>query len=119
MWLKRELFERLLTEKARAEGASHTLAHRIVSQDATIDWMKVRLTQLEYERAQLINNYMGIKLPVLDIAREVVSEKSQLTAEQVLNQTISFDDIGDDAARASGLDWDGEGRLTQNGKLVQ
>jgi hypothetical protein len=118
MWIKRTLFERLMTEKARAEGAAATLAQRITAQDAAISWMQVRLTQLEYERAQLINNYMGIKLPVLEIAKTETAAPL-ITTETLLNQTVSFDDIGDEAAKAMGLDWDSEGRLLQHGKLVQ
>lgn len=118
MWLKRELFERLLNDKAKAEGCAQTLGARIVGQDATIDWMKVRLTQLEYERAQLIHNYMGIKLPVLEIETKTAPD-ALITADQILNQTIDFGDIGDEAAKDAGLDWDSEGRLTQHGKLVQ
>lgn len=119
MWIKRELFERLLTEKAKAEGQATILAQRIVAQDTTVGWLTVRLTQLEYERAQLIHNYMGVKLPVLEIGKDIPAERSVLSVEQVLNQTISFDDIGDDAAKAQGLDWDHEGRLVKDGKLVQ
>lgn len=119
MWIKRTLFERLLSEKAFAEGQAHALAHRVIAQTAATDWMQVRLTQLEYERAQLIHNYMGIKMPVLEIAKDVPVERSVLSVEQVLNQTISFDDIGDDAAKEQGLDWDSEGRLLHNGKLAQ
>lgn len=118
MWIKRALFERLLTDKAKAEGAAATLAHRIVAQDATVDWLKVQLTKSEYERAQLLQNYMGIKIPVIEFAKETAAEE-KLTAEQVLSATIDFNDIGDDEAKKQGLDWDGEGRLTHNGKLVQ
>jgi hypothetical protein len=119
MWIKRELFERLMTEKARAEGAAQQLANRAVAQETTIDWLKIRLTQIEYERAQLINNYMGVKIPVPEFDRAATPEPSVVTAAQVLNQTIDFGDVGDETARALGLDWDGEGRLLHNGKLVQ
>jgi hypothetical protein len=118
MWLKRELFERLLTDKARAEGQALTLTTRIVAQDVTLDWLKVQVTKSEYERAQLIQNYMGIKIPVISIEAETPAEE-RLTVEKVLAATVDFSDIGDEAAKAQGLDWDGEGRLTANGKLVQ
>jgi len=118
MWLKRELFERLLTDKARAEGQALTLAQRIVAQDATMDWLKVQLTKSEYERAQLIQNYMGVKIPVIAMETTTPAEE-KLTVEKVLAATVDFSDIGDDAAKAAGLDWDAEGRLTQHGKLVQ
>jgi hypothetical protein len=118
MWIKRELFERLLTEKAQAEAKASTLAHRIIAQDATVDWLKVQFTKSEYERAQLLQNYMGIKIPVVEFSKtEPVEEK--LTVEKVLAATIDFGDVGDEAAKAMGLDWDSEGRLTQHGKLVQ
>lgn len=119
MWIKRELFERLIGGRDQALGQAQELARRVIAQDTTIDWMKVRLTQLEYERAQLIHNYMGVKLPVLEITKDIPVERSPLSVEQVLNQTINFDDIGDEAAKAQGLDWDSEGRLLHNGKLAQ
>jgi hypothetical protein len=118
MWIKRELFERLLTERANAQGVAQTLERRTIAQDTTIDWLKVRLTQIEYERAQLINTYMGVKIPVPEFSKSVAAEES-LSIEKVLAATVDFSDIGDDAAKAQGLDWDGEGRLTRNGKLVQ
>lgn len=118
MWIKRELFERLLTDKSRAEGQALTLANRIAAQDATMDWLKVQLTKSEYERAQLIQNYMGVKIPVMEIATEKPTQ-DRLTAEKVLAATIDFNDVGDEESKRQGLDWDAEGRLTQNGKLVQ
>ena len=118
MWIKRELFERLLTDKARAEGQALTLAQRIAAQDATLDWLKVQLTKSEYERAGLIQNYMGVKIPVMEFATEISAEE-KVTAEKVLAATIDFSDIGDEEAKAQGLDWDAEGRLTHNGKLIQ
>jgi len=118
MWIKRELFERLLTDKARAEGQALTLATRIAAQDVTLDWLKVQLTKSEYERASLIQTYMGVKIPVMEIATEKPTHEV-LTAEKVLAATIDFNDVGDDEAKAQGLDWDAEGRLTQHGKLVQ
>lgn len=118
MWIKRELFERLIEGRAKAEAQANVLANRIIAQDVTLDWLKVRLTQLEYERAQLINNYMGVKIPVPELVKEEQTHP-MITAEQVLGATIDFSDIGDEAAKTQGLDWDGEGRLTQHGKLIQ
>jgi len=119
MWIKRELFEKLLENKSKAEGAAQVLAQRVVQQDATIDWLKTRLTQLEYERAQLINNYMGVKIPVPEFDKETTAKAPRVTAEDVLNQTVAFIDVGDEEAAKLGLSWDDEGRLMHNGKLVQ
>ncbi len=119
MWIQRALFEKLIGDKAKAEGAAQILAQRVVQQDATIDWMKTRLTQLEYERAQLINNYMGVKIPTPEFDKETVARAPRITAEDVLNQTVAFIDMGDEEAAKLGLGWDDEGRLTHNGKLVQ
>ena len=118
MWITRVLFEKLVMDASVQRGKAAVLANRLIAQDATIDWLKVRLTQLEYERATLINNYMGVKIPVPELIKD--SEiHPQVTAEAILNATLDFGDIGDDAAKAQGLDWDAEGRLTQHGKLVQ
>lgn len=119
MWIKREMFEQLIASKAKADGAAQVLAQRIVQQDATIDWLKVRLTQLEYERAQLINNYMGVKIPIPEFDKEATARAPRITAEDVLNQTVAFIDVGDEEAAKLGLGWDDEGRLMHNGKLVQ
>jgi hypothetical protein len=119
MWIQREMFSKLIADKAKAEGAAQILAQRVVQQDATIDWMKTRLTQLEYERAQLINNYMGVKIPIPEFDRETTAKAPRVTAEDVLNQTVAFIDVGDEEAAKLGLSWDDEGRLMHNGKLAQ
>ncbi len=42
-----------------------------------------------------------------------------ISTEDILNATVNFGDVGDEEARRMGLDWDNEGRLLANGKLVQ
>jgi hypothetical protein len=70
-----------------------------------MEWLRVRLTQLEFERASLINRYMGISIPVpqFDEPKEKVSPLTDP------NQVIDFTDVGDKVAGQLGIGWDENG----------
>lgn len=115
MWISQATFTSLVADRAKAEGEARALETHNVALKTTMDWMAMRLTQLEHERAQLIFNYMGVKIQVPSI--EPAGEP--VTTSDILSAAPSFADMGDEAAKAEGYDWDAEGRLTQHGKLVQ
>lgn len=121
MWIKAEKYfaqvQEMTAARAKAEGQAHQLAQQVAALRVQMDWFMVRVTQLEYQNAQLIQNYMGIKMPVPEFSKPETTEV--LTADKILNASISFADIGDEEAAKQGLEWDDLGRLTSNGKLVQ
>lgn len=109
MWIPRSAFEELIHDRSQAQGRAHALESQIVAQRATMDWMVLRLTQLETERAQLIYKYMGVKITVPEMS---VEPQDKTTVDAMLNDPGSlFKDMGDDAARKAGIDWNEEGEV--------
>lgn len=59
------------------------------------DWLRVRVNQLENERAQLIKKAYNIDIPVPEIARQPSSLPEPISA--------LFEDLGEDTAKKLGL----------------
>jgi hypothetical protein len=116
MWVRYSTFEAMLKERSEAVGAAQALKEQVVAQKGTLEWLTFRLTQLEHERAQLIFNYMGVKITVPEAIP--ASTETPLSASEMLNAVPSFDDMGDDAAKAHGIGWNDDGRVIQNGKVI-
>jgi hypothetical protein len=110
MWIKAELFERLIKERAEATGVNLALERMVTSQKATIEFMALRLQQVEHERALLTEKFLGISLPV-PVVKNMPSPASVITADDLLNSMPSFEDMGDEAAAAAGIGWDPSGRV--------
>ena len=77
MWISRTAFENLVEARAEAVGRAHAMDLQVQSQKATMDWMAMRLTQSEHERAQLIHNYTGVKITVPSIEQVGIVENGQ------------------------------------------
>ena len=116
MWIRYSTLETLLKERSEAVGVAHALEQQVVAQKGTLEWLTFRLTQLEHERAQLIFNYMGVKIttPELDPAPTT----KPISGTDLLNDVPTFNDVGDEEAARMGLDWDAEGRVTVHGKAI-
>lgn len=109
MWIDRKTYDDLRLENAKLQGICQEQARANASLQSSFDWLRVRVTQLERERAQLINNYMGIKVEVPEI--EVVA-KDKRGAESLSNAAASFfTDMGDEEALKQGISWNEEGEL--------
>lgn len=113
MWINRAAYTETMMRNAHYIGENKTLAEQLVSQKVTMDWLMVRLTQLEHERAQLIFNYMGVKITT----PQFEPERAPIGGEAI-SDIPSFDDVGDEKAKEMGLNWDSDGRLTQHGKAI-
>lgn len=115
MWVKRADYDAMMARALEANGAKEALERQVLSQKTTMDWMVVRLTQLEHERAALIYRYMDIKItvPTIELDTPPAAEPSTIG-----NDLPSFDDVGDDEAKKQGLGWDEFGRATQHGKVI-
>lgn len=105
MWIARPEYDRLV----EARGKLDAVLQRCAAQQTTNEWLMMRLTQLEHERAVLIQNYMGVKVPVPEIG----TAAETVDVDQILRDPGAlFQDIGDDAAKDAGMDWDNEGKVT-------
>lgn len=115
MWIPRAEYDELMVRALRANGAAEVLERQVASQKTSMEWMVLRLTQLEHERAQLLYRYMDIKItvPTIELDVPITPESSAIGSD-----LPSFNDVGDAEAKRLGLDWDAEGRVTQNGKAI-
>lgn len=114
MWIDRSTHRRLLQlvsdlEKAMAlsEGIRQTYSEQNKVLQTNLDWLRVRVNQLEHERAQLVYNYMGIKIQTPEIQRTTPVD----TPVHPLVELPSFEDMGDAEAKRQGVEWNDEGRV--------
>lgn len=109
MWIKSEIYNKLQTDLEVERRSRELLQNQITATNTMLDWFRVRLTQLEYERAQLIFNYTGVKIPT------PVVEKAPLATgeEHKFNDLPNiFSDVGDKEAARLGIDWNNDGTIS-------
>jgi len=104
MFIPRHVYDALNNRAVHAEAIEKHLQTENASLTAHVAWMQVRLTELSMERAMMLKRYLNIDVPVPSF--------EQVDNHPDMNQTIDFNDIGDKAAAALGLDWDADGNLT-------
>jgi hypothetical protein len=108
MFIARHIYDELRDAKIRAEAVATALQSHNTALHATMDWMKMRLTQSEHERAALIHNYTGVKIVVPSIE----DEKPQTGINQILNDAVAmFQDVGDTEALAQNIGWNEDGTV--------
>ena len=107
MWVDRKLFDDLRLSEANQRGVAVTLKEEVIALRSTLDWMRVRLTQLEHERAVLISNYMGITVTAPRF--ETAPQKSDFN--HPLQSLPSFEDVGDEEAARLGVGHNPDGTI--------
>jgi hypothetical protein len=110
MWISRAVFEDLRDQATKATAITDALRTHITALNTTLSWLQVRLTQLEHERAVMLDKYMGIKVTV------PVFEPDQQSTGDILNTMPSFNDMGDAEADRLGIGWSTDGSLVYNRK---
>lgn len=105
MFISRKTYDDLRLNEAKARGQAAELAQERAQLVTTVDWLRIRVTQIEKERAQLLYLYTGVKVPVPEIAR--MSE----TPSSPLHATPNFDDVGDAEALRLGIGYNEDGTL--------
>lgn len=109
MWIDRKEYEVVRMRAAQDNAICLQQAQQIATLTASLQWLQVRVTQLEKERAQLIGHYMGIKVEVPEIT---VERRDQRGAEALSDAAASFfQDMGDQEAAKQGVSWDENGNL--------
>lgn len=96
------LTEALMGERERcatAEGRADELHSALIVAQNNFEWARVRLNQVEAERALLIGHFLKVPIVPMTLGREFESGAAMPSLGGV-----SFDDIGDDAARREGVD---------------
>ena len=100
MWVNKSIYQDLRDELVAAVTTRDTLIGHNRALETTCDWFRVRISQLEHERAILMQNYMGITVPVLSIEKD-----KPKNSDSPFHATPHFNDIGDDEAKKLGIDW--------------
>lgn len=107
MWVNKFIYqclnENISTQRTRADVAemqARTLSEQNKVLQTNMDWMRLRLTQMEKERAQLMFQLMGVKVPVPEIEQVRIDLPGEL--QHPLNQMPSFEDVGDEEAHKLG-----------------
>lgn len=99
MFLSRKTYEGLVSiaaENIATQRQNATLSTHV-------EWLQARITELNYERAGLLKQYMNIDVPVASF------EKPQHFPDP--NEPLSFEDIGDEKAAQLGIGWTNDGRV--------
>ena len=109
MWIDRKTYDDLRLENAKLQGVCQEQARGNASLQASFDWLRMRVNQLEHERAKLIENYMGIKVEV----PEVVQVRQDREGAHALSSAVQnfFTDMGDDAAAKAGITFNDDGTV--------
>ena len=107
MWINRAIFDTLQASATTSATEARVLSEQLRAWQTTMDWMRVRLNQVEAERAALLFNYTGVKIltPTIAPAHEVAPQPDMLGA------TIHYGDIGDEEAAKQGIFWDLDGTV--------
>jgi hypothetical protein len=96
--ISRESVDTLREELAAAKAERDALRAQLTVANTNFDWARIKLNQLEYEKAALFEKVTGMKVP----APEIV--KQRMASSQALDQMIGFDDMGDKLAKQYGFD---------------
>ena len=109
MWIDRQVYDQLQKQliAAQAHVVAETGANKAIRESN--NWLMLRVTQLEKERAVFVERMFGVKIAVPEIAPRSLAPDP--FASHPLNETFSFEDVGDDAARDQGIDYDSEGKV--------
>ena len=115
MWIAKAVYEGMRLDKMKADAELASAQALVASQKATLDWLMLRMTQLEAERAKLLWKYMGVQVPVPEMHAEPEPGSS---IDNPMNALPSFHDMGEDKALKDGYGWDAEGNLTLHGVRI-
>lgn len=107
MWIDRKTYEGLRDELAKNKEEARVLDKQNGILQTHLDWLRVRVNQLEQERAQLYYRVADIKLstPVIESIAPSPRQGSPF------HEMPSFEDMGDDEAKKQGVAHDTAGNL--------
>lgn len=106
MWISKAIFEQSTKERLEAQAVRDALQQHNAQLAAHIEWMRIRLTQVETERAQMIWNYTGVKVPVPQIIKD--------ETPSIHMPMPDFADMGDAEASKLGITWNPDGSVSHN-----
>ncbi len=113
MWISQAAYLADVEDRIRMRAELAAAYQIVTAQKATTEWAMIRVAQLEDERAKLLWNFVGIKVPTLAVAAEPPSSDSPLNDQ--MNALPNFSDMGEDLAAKAGYGWDADGNATLHG----
>jgi hypothetical protein len=115
MWIAKPTYDMLVQERMQLQANLTAAQALVASQKSTLEWLMLRMTQLEAERAKLLWKYMGVSVPVPEISHEPEPGSS---FDNPMNALPSFGDMGEEKAAKDGYGWNEAGELTLNGVRI-
>lgn len=110
MWISRETYDELREEAIMAQTEARVLSGQVQSLETSIGWMRLRLTQVEQERARLILNYTGVQIATPRL--EASNAPTPVSPNEALSAQGLFNDLGDDLAQKMGISWSPDGSVS-------
>jgi hypothetical protein len=111
MWIGRTEFLRIFTDSIADRSRACELVEQNKVLQTHLDFMRLRVNQLEMERAALMQQVTGVNVPVPQIK---TSQEIQPSPQDLASaMSAHFEDMGDDEARKLGIAVD-----PTNGELV-
>lgn len=104
MFISRKVYDDLLAERIKANAECSAIQRTAFGLEAQLNWLQVQYTRVSYENAQLLERYLGIKVPVPSFEKERTEPLDP-------NQTLSFQDVGDAMAAKMGIGWADDGTV--------
>lgn len=110
MFISRRAYQDLQDEltKARSEVIAQVNANRML--EATLNWMRHRITQMEAERAVMIHRVFDVKIPTPTFETQSTLNAADKFMQDMKENNL-FAPLSDREAAEQGIGWDEEGRL--------
>lgn len=107
MFISRNAYDDLRLREAEARSRAEQQASELAALRTTLDWFRLRINQIEVERAQLLLTYTGVKVPVPQVQE---TQTTQSPAD-ILAKLPHFFDMGDVLARQMHIGHNADGTV--------
>lgn len=110
MFISKQAYQDLKDRGVQLQAQLDAQANANRMLEATLNWFRHRITQIEGERAQLIHHALGVKIPVPVFEKGPDTTGGRALIEQ-FNEMDIFAGLSDEEARKQGVEWDSEGHI--------
>lgn len=111
MIISRKIYDDLQLARVKAEETAKAFQESNKGLQVTLDWLRVRVTQIEKERAIMIERFYGVKIPVPEIMKAPDPFENH-----PLNEGMNFEGLSDTEAQKLGISYDHDGRVVYEQK---
>lgn len=108
MWISRQVYTDLLSAQNKAQSDARAFQEANKGLQVTLDWLRTRVTQMEKERAILIERMFGVKIPV----PEIVTAPDPFKDHPFNDMASMFNGMSDAEATKAGIEHDEKGELS-------